>query len=94
MGKICLYLDEDASRASFIKALRSNSIDILTTAEVGNLGLVDSEQLIWATTNNRVIYTFNVKDYSYLHKIYMAAGKEQAGIIAAPRQSYSVGEHN
>ena len=92
MSEISLYIDEDASRSSLIAALRNANIDIITTSEANNLGLIDPEQLIWATENNRVIYTFNVKDYCRLHKNYMTEGKEHCGIIAAERQSYSVGE--
>ena len=92
MSKICLYIDEDASRNSFVFALRNLNFDIVTTVEAGNLGLADPEQLIWSTDRNRVIYTFNVKDYCQLHKIYMTEEKQHSGIIVAPRQSYSVGE--
>ena len=89
---IRLYIDEDASRKSFVEALRKAKIDVTTTLEAGNLGLVDTEQLIWATHNNCAIYTFNVKDYCQLHKTYMKEGKQHSGIIAVPRQSYSIGE--
>lgn len=92
MNKVRLYIDEDASRKSFITALRKANIDILTTFEAGNLGIADPEQLVWSTNNNRVIYTFNVKDYCQLHKVYLTEGKKHSGIIAVPRQSYSVGE--
>jgi hypothetical protein len=90
--KIRLYIDEDASRKSFVEALRNANINTLSTPEAGNLSLADSEQLIWATDNHRAIYTFNVKDYCRLHKTYMTEGKQHYGIIAVPRQSYSVGE--
>lgn len=92
MSEICLYIDEDASRKSFVFALRELSLDIVTTSEAGNLGLVDPQQLIWATNHNRAIYTFNVQDYCRLHKMYMREGKQHFGIIVVPRQSYSVGE--
>ncbi|MGL5941033.1 MAG: DUF5615 family PIN-like protein [Waterburya sp.] len=92
MSKIRFYIDEDASRNSLIINLRNVGIDILTTFEAENLGLIDSEQLIWSTNHNRAIYTFNVQDYCRLHKIYMTEGTEHSGIIAVARQSYSVGE--
>ena len=92
VDKIHLYIDEDASRNSFVLALRNQNFDVLTTAEAGNLGLIDSEQLSWATNHQRAIYTFNVKDYCRLHKIYMSEMKQHSGIIVVPRQSYSVGE--
>ena len=89
---IRLYIDEDASRKSFVEALRQRKFDVLSTPEAKNRGLTDLEQLVWATANNRVIYTFNVGDYCRLHKIYSKAGKEHSGIIVVPRQRYSVGE--
>ena len=92
VNKIRLYIDEDASRNSFVMALHNANIDILTTAEAGNLGLIDAEQLIWTTNHHCTIYTFNVQDYCRLHKLYMEEGKEHFGIIVVPRQSYSVGE--
>ena len=92
MSKICLYIDEDASRNSFVLALRNLNFDVITTAEAGNLGLTDLEQLIWSTARSRAIYTFNVKDYCRLHNIYIAEAKQHSGIIVAARQSYSVGE--
>ncbi len=92
VNKIRLYIDEDASRNSFVLALRELNFDLVTTAEAENLGLADLEQLIWATNNHRAIYTFNVKDYCRLHKIYMSEMKQHSGIIVVPRQSYSVGE--
>jgi hypothetical protein len=92
MSKIKLYIDEDASREAFVSALRRAKIDCLTTLEANNLGCSDSEQLTWATDNNRVIYTFNVRDYCKLHKIYMKQEKNHPGIIVVERQSYSIGE--
>lgn len=92
VNKIRLYIDEDASRNSFIVELRKLNFDVLTTAEVENLGLADSKQLIWSTKHHRAIYTFNVKDYCRLHKKYMSESQQHSGIIVVPRQSYSVGE--
>lgn len=92
MSQILLYIDEDASRGTFVTALRKAGINLLTTSEANNLGFSDPEQLIWATNNNRVIYTFNARDYCRLHKNYLIERKEHAGIIVAGRQSYSVGE--
>ena len=92
MSKIKLYIDEDASREAFINALHRANIDCLTTSEANNLSCSDSEQLIWATSNNRVIYTFNVRDYCQLHTSYMQSEKNHQGIIVVERQSYSIGE--
>ncbi|MEM9273192.1 MAG: DUF5615 family PIN-like protein [Cyanobacteria bacterium P01_F01_bin.143] len=50
---------KDASINSFVLALRNLDFDVVTTAEAENLGFADPEQLIWASKNHRVIYTFN-----------------------------------
>lgn len=75
-----------------MQALRNAGVDVVTTADANNLGQIDSEQLIWATEQQRVIYTFNVRDFCRLHKTYMEEDRVHAGIIIAERQSYSVGE--
>ena len=81
MSKICLYLDEDAGKHSLVEALRNSAIDVITTSEANNLQRRDEEQLIWATEQERVIYTFNMGDFCGLHKIYMQQGMEHAGIL-------------
>lgn len=90
--QIRLYIDEDASRGALVQALRNADIDLVTTSEANNLSCNDTEQLIWATENDRVIYTFNGRDYCRLHTTYMEQGREHGGVIVAERQSYSVGE--
>ena len=56
------------------------------------LGRGDEEQLAFATSKDRTIYTFNVADFCRLHAEYMAQSKRHAGIIVVPRQRYSVGD--
>jgi len=90
--KLRLYIDEDASRSALVKALRDATIDVVTTLEAENLGCPDSEQLVWATQNNRAIYTYNMRDFCRLHSIYMTHTMEHSGIVIAERQSYSIGE--
>ena len=90
--QIRLYIDEDSSRGALVQALRNADIDLVTTSEANNLSCNDTEQLIWATENDRVIYTFNGRDYCRLHTTYMEQGREHGGVIVAERQSYSVGE--
>ncbi len=83
--QIRLYIDEDASRGALVQALRNADIDLVTTSEANNLSCNDTEQLIWATENDRVIYTFNGRDYCRLHTTYMEQGREHGGVIVAER---------
>jgi hypothetical protein len=59
MSQVRLYLDEDTLRKAFVQTLRENGIDVVTVSDTNNLGRIDEEQLIWATEQGRVIYTFN-----------------------------------
>jgi hypothetical protein len=92
MSQISLYFDEDAGKRSVVEALRNQNIDVITTLEAKNIQLPDSEQLIWATQQGRVIYSFNMGDFCRLHKFYMAQSMNHSGIIVAAKQRYSVGE--
>lgn len=92
MSQIRLYLDEDAQRGSLVIALRNSKVDVTTVSEVGRIGAPDDQQLLWATEQGRVLYSFNVKDFSQLHNRLLTEKKTHAGIIVVPRQRYSVGE--
>jgi hypothetical protein len=92
MSQIRLYLDEDAMRLALAQALRNAGVDVVTTSDANNLSLPDREQLIWATEQNRVIYSFNIGDFSRLHSTFLEQNMVHAGIVLAARQSYSIGE--
>jgi hypothetical protein len=66
MNKIRLYIDEDSMDEDFVQALRSRNVDVLTVADVGMLYKSDREQLSWAKENNRVIFSFNARDFYYI----------------------------
>ncbi|MCM0592722.1 MAG: DUF5615 family PIN-like protein [Gloeotrichia echinulata IR180] len=92
MSRIRLYLDEDTIKGALIQALRNADLDVVTVAEAGRLGYPDEEQLIWATEQERVIYSFNIGDFCRLHSDFMAQERSHAGIVLAPQQQYSVGQ--
>ena len=91
MSKINLYLDEDAESNKLMQALRSRNVDVISVANVGMLSRSDEEQLNWALQHQRVIYSFNVRDFYRLHTTWLEEGRTHAGIILG-QQSYSVGE--
>lgn len=92
MSQIRLYFDEDSGNMSLVEALRNEDIDVLTTPEANRMGYSDQDQLLWATQQNRIIYSFNMGDFCRLHNIFISDGVTHAGIIVVPRQSYSIGE--
>jgi len=77
-----LYLDEDIhKRVAY--ALRLRGFDVVSTSEVGNTGLSDSEQLAYAVAEKRALVTFNVVDYVKLNKEYLLLGKDHYGIVVS-----------
>lgn len=90
--QIKLYLDEDAQAESLIKSIRRHNIDVLTTNEANMEGSSDEEQLDFANTQNRTIYTFNVKDFLVLHYAYLNNKKEHSGIILGEQGRFGTGE--
>lgn len=89
---IRLYVDEDAMDKHLVQALRARGIDVITALEANMIERSDEEHLDYATSQGRVLYSFNVADFYRLHRSYLAQGKPHAGIILAQQQHYSVGE--
>ncbi len=91
MSNIRFYLDEDSMNRALLMALRQREIDVTTVSEVKREGFSDEEQLLWAGQNNRVICTYNIRDFSKIHKQFLAEGKVHAGILLM-HQDFSIGE--
>lgn len=64
-----LYTNENLRRR-IVEELRALGHDVLTSFEAGNanLGIPDDEVLDFARSNNRIVVTFNRKDFIHLHK--------------------------
>lgn len=91
MAKIRFYLDEDATSNRLLQALRNRGADVFSAAEVGMLARSDEQQLIWALENQRIIYSFNVRDFYRIHSDWLSSGKSHAGIVLGKQQN-SVGD--
>ena len=52
----------------------------------------DNEQLEFATSQGRVLFSYNVSDFQRIHTEYLTDGKSHAGIILAQQQRYAIGE--
>jgi hypothetical protein len=87
-----LYFDEDASQVAIVTALRRRGIDVLTANEAGREGRTDDDNLQFATSQGRAVYSLNANDFTRLHGEFLARGDHHAGIIIIPRQRYSIGE--
>ena len=89
---ITIYLDEDAQDGDFVIALLFRNVDVLSSGDAGMNGSNDREQLDFASRQGRILFSYNVKDFSALHAEYLRSGKEHAGIILAHQQQFGIGE--
>lgn len=77
---IKLYLDEDVHKKIAI-ALRLKGYDVVSTHEVQKQSFSDYQQLEYAVSEQRAIFTFNAGDFDRLHKEYIKSGKNHFGIL-------------
>jgi len=90
--KIRLYFDEDTMDSDLIHALRIRGVDVTSALEQRMVRWPDADHLEFATSQGRVLYSFNVGDFQQLHSEYMTQGKHHSGIILCQQQRYSLGE--
>ena len=86
-----LYHDEDALEARLVQAVRRAGFDCLTVNEARLRGRSDAEQLAFATSEGRVLFTRNTADYRRLDNQWRQAGRQHAGIIVLTDQRTPIG---
>jgi hypothetical protein len=67
-------------------------MDVTNAIDGGHGGSPDRVQLDHATSEGRVLFTYNVGDFLALHTQFRQEGRSHAGLILAVQQRYSVGE--
>jgi hypothetical protein len=79
---------------SLVQALRARDVDVITALDADLVEADDERQLDFATSQQRILYSFNVGDFYRLHTVRLTQGqsKSHAGIILSQQQHYSVGE--
>ncbi len=85
---IRLYLDEDVHKQVAV-ALRLRGYDAVSAHELEKWNLSDEQQLVFATSDNRAIFTFNRGDFAKLHKNWLSSGKNHNGIITSKQLTLS-----
>ncbi len=79
---IKLLLDEDVW-VGLAAALRETGYDAVSVNEIDRKALSDEEQLAFAVTEHRALFTHNIQDFAPLAEIYFNQGIEHFGIIVA-----------
>lgn len=84
-----LYVDEDL--ANLAPQLRQSGHNVRLAVEAG-AGLTDAWHLQQASVENRILVTFNDRDYRFLHRVlttlwvFQAFRGRHAGILTSTRQ--------
>jgi hypothetical protein len=87
MAKPRLHLDADTSIRALHKALSERGHDVTRTpTEWMPLDADDETQLLRATARGRVIFTFNIRDFTILGDLHPQHG----GIVLAAQRSWSL----
>jgi len=84
--KIRFHLDENVNNA-IADGLRRRNIDVTTTAQTGLISSSDEEQLRFAYSQGRVMFTQD-SDFLKLHN----SGFEHCGVVYCVKGSRSIGE--
>jgi predicted nuclease of predicted toxin-antitoxin system len=81
-----LYLDEDVS-VLVATLLRVRGFNVTTARDEGMLHGDDPEQLAYAVSLRRCIFTHNRVHYERLHRDHLAVGQKHFGIIIGSRRN-------
>ncbi len=81
-GQIKLLLDEDVW-TGLAAALRKASYDVISVNEIDRKTFSDEEQLAFAITESRAIFSHNIQDFAPLAEMYFEQNIEHSGIIVA-----------
>jgi len=87
-----LYFDEDSMTRGLVMALRARGVDVLTALEADRIERPDEEHLEYATSQGRVLCSYNVADFYRLHTTYLQTSRTHARLILVRQQQYSIGE--
>ncbi len=83
---IRLYLDADITAGPLLAAiLRQRGFDVISAVDVGNDALSDAGQFDYAVEHQRVLLTFNIKDFIPLAETFYAEGREFPGLVVSPQ---------
>jgi len=87
MSRPRLHLDADTSNRALHDALLKRGHDVTRTPnDWMPLDATDETQLLRATANGRLIFTFNIGDFQALASLY----PQHAGIVMAAQRSWTL----
>lgn len=80
-----LYLDENVDVEVAVR-LRSDGYDVLTARDAEMLGRSDGDQLEFAASQRRVLFTHDIRTFRPLAQQWTRSGHEHWGVIYSSRR--------
>jgi hypothetical protein len=77
---IKLYFDEDIPEGVAV-GLRLRGYNVKTAREAGRKGLSDREQIEYAASEKRVLFSHNVADFVKMHRDFVKTDRQHRGMI-------------
>ncbi len=90
MDKIRIYTDESVNIA-VVEGLKRRGIDAFSARDMGNLGLTDQEQLIFANNQEAAIFSHDT-DFLRIAVRWIKEERTHHGIIYCHQKDYTIGE--
>lgn len=90
MSKIRIYTNESV-RIAIAEGLKRRGVDAFSARDMGNLGVTDEEQLIYARDNKVVLFTYDT-DFLKLAIKWIEEEKTHSGVIYSHQKDYGIGE--
>jgi len=87
-----IYIDEDAMSDALAAALRAFGFDVETAQGAGMRGRADPDHLRLAADTQRVLYSYNRRDFLRIHAQWLGAGIHHAGIVLLGERATGIGE--
>lgn len=76
-----LYFDESYAEKPLLTTLRNEGFDVKSFDETNMAEASDEEQLEFAVSEERVLFSFNREDFHKLHEEWLKQGREHWGIL-------------
>lgn len=73
-----------------MKALRARNLDILTALEAERIAASDEQQLVFANSVGRTLFSRNTRDFVQLHGEHLNSGREHSGIVVSDQLQVGV----
>ena len=77
-----LHLDENVD-PEIARRLRADGYDIVTTQQAGRKGAADEDQLAYAASQDRVLFTHDIQDFGSIAIRWSIERRDHAGIYIA-----------